>query len=236
MRLIVCNCRIEYEGKINTSLDLGERLILIKPDGSFSLQNDLGYKPLNYMTAPTKIEIDGQLVDLENANIKLSAGSTITVEQLKTGEKLFAEVEGVKLDETLLVADEAVMDRVGSEKDFQHALAMTPEVIEPGLVVLEREKKLQVGIIDIYCRDEQNRTVIVEVKRAVITAADIDQLARYVEEVVEYAPMPREQCRGVLVAPHIMPQAEAILERRGLEYVPVHYQDLAAGLKNNKLF
>src|ERR1022692_1696842 len=101
MRLIICNCRIEYEGKINTSLDLGERLILIKPDGSFSLQNDLGYKPMNYMTTPTKIEIDGLMVDLENANIVLSASSTISVEQLKAGEKLFAEVEEVKHDETL---------------------------------------------------------------------------------------------------------------------------------------
>jgi RecB family endonuclease NucS len=236
MRLIICNCRIEYEGKINTSLDLGERLILIKPDGSFSLQNDAGYKPLNYMTAPTRIEIDGQSLDLENANIRLSAGSTIRVEQMKTGEKLFAEVESVQLDQTLTIHDEVVMTRVGSEKDFQHALAMNPEAMEPGLVVLERERKLQVGIIDIYCRDVQGRVVIVEVKRAVVTAADVDQLARYVEEVVERAPMAREQCRGVLVAPHIMPQAEAILEKRGLEYIQVHYQDVAKDVKENKLF
>lgn len=234
MRLIICDCEVEYEGRVNTSLGLGERLIIFKNDGSFSLHNDNGYKPLNYMTPPTTVWVNDQLIT-EMGKSKIKSGNTIVVRQSKTGEQVTLSINEVKLDRQEIIKDEAVMERVGSEKDFQAALALHPEAIEEGLIVLQREKSLKVGIMDLYCKDKKGKTVIIEVKRAVVTAADVDQLARYVDEVVEEGSLKRSKVRGILVAPKLMPQAEVIMIKRKLEFVPISFGDVS-GEDTSKLF
>src|SRR6266513_2819209 len=79
------------------------------------------------------------------------------------------------------------------------------ETIELGLVVVQRERPTDTGPIDLFCRDAEGRTVVVEVKRTRAVAAHVEQLTRYCERVdldPAYAP-----CRGILVAPGIAPQA-----------------------------
>ena len=60
MRVIVADCSAEYSGRLNASLPLAKRVLLIKADSSLLISSELGsYKPLNWMTAPCTIrEID----------------------------------------------------------------------------------------------------------------------------------------------------------------------------------
>ena len=60
MRVIVADCSAEYSGRLNASLPLAKRVLLIKADSSLLIFSELGsYKPLNWMTAPCTIrEID----------------------------------------------------------------------------------------------------------------------------------------------------------------------------------
>ena len=56
MRVIVADCSAEYSGRLNASLPLAKRVLLIKADSSLLIFSELGsYKPLNWMTAPCTI-------------------------------------------------------------------------------------------------------------------------------------------------------------------------------------
>ena len=53
MRIIVADCSAEYTGRLNASLPVAKRVLLIKADGSVLIFSELGsYKPLNWMVAP----------------------------------------------------------------------------------------------------------------------------------------------------------------------------------------
>ena len=57
MRLIVARCEVRYTGRLTAVLPEALRLIMVKSDGSVMVHADTGgYKPSNWMTAPTVIE------------------------------------------------------------------------------------------------------------------------------------------------------------------------------------
>ena len=68
-------------------------------------------------------------------------------------------------DSRRALADDAVLERDGAERQIPVLLERAPETIEPGLTVLERERFTDVGPVDLFCRDAEGRTVVVEVKR-----------------------------------------------------------------------
>ena len=57
MRLIVAHCSVVYSGRLSTTLPAALRLVVVKSDGSVMIHADHGgYRPDNWMTAPTLIE------------------------------------------------------------------------------------------------------------------------------------------------------------------------------------
>ena len=60
MRLIVARCEVRYSGRLSAVLPEAVRLLILKGDGSVLVHDDAGgYKPLNWMTAPTFIADEG---------------------------------------------------------------------------------------------------------------------------------------------------------------------------------
>ena len=60
MRLIVARCEVTYSGRLSAVLPVAVRLLILKGDGSVLVHDDAGgYKPLNWMTAPTFIADEG---------------------------------------------------------------------------------------------------------------------------------------------------------------------------------
>ena len=202
MRILVARCEIAYHGRAVTRLGAGDRMILFKDDGSLCVHADRGFKPLNYMAGPTTVREDGD---------------TIRVYRPASDETLVILVYEVHSDQTLELADDAVLEHDGAERQWHVLLEKAPEAIEPGLVVLDRERFTDTGPIDLFCRDVDGRTVVVEVKRVRAVAAHVEQLTRYCERVdLDPAHAP---CRGILVAPEIAPQARVMCEARGYTYV-----------------
>ena len=68
------------------------------------------------------------------------------------------------------------------------------------------------------CRDEDDGFVAVEIKR-VGTIDAVEQLTRYLERICR--PSPAGDCRGVLAAQTIKPQARVLAEARGIACVEV---------------
>jgi len=209
VRILVARCEIAYQGRATTRLGAGDRVILFKTDGSLCVHADKGYKPLNYMPGPTTVSQDGDV---------------IRVYRPASDESLVIVLQEVFEDSALDLVDEAMLERDGAERQIHVLLERAPEVIEAGLVVLERERFTDTGPIDLFCRDSDGRTVVVEVKRTRAVAAHVEQLTRYCERVdLDPAHAP---CRGILVAPEIAPQARVMCEARGYVFVELDYDVL----------
>ncbi|HVI17843.1 MAG: endonuclease NucS domain-containing protein [Gaiellales bacterium] len=206
MRILVARCEIAYHGRATTRLEAGDRVILFKDDGSLCVHADRGYKPLNYMAGPTSVTEDSDVIRVYRA---------------ASDETLVIVVHEVLTDERRELLDDAVLEHDGAERQWHLLLERAPEAIEPGLVVLERERFTDTGPIDLFCRDADGRTVVVEVKRTRAVAAHVEQLTRYCERVdLDPAHKP---CRGILVAPEIAPQARVMCEARGLGFVELDF-------------
>src|SRR3954451_11239139 len=137
---------------------------------------------------------------------------------------LASVVHEVLCDARRGLLDDAVLEHDGAERQWHLLLERAPEAIEAGLVVLERERFTDTGPIDLFCRDAEGRTVVVEVKRTRAVAAHVEQLTRYCERIdLDPAHAP---CRGVLVAPEIAPQARVMCDARGFAFTLVDYDVL----------
>jgi RecB family endonuclease NucS len=211
MRILVARCEIAYHGRATTRLGAGDRVILFKDDGSLCVHTDKGYKPLNYMPGPTAVREEGDV---------------IRVYRPASDETLVIVLVDVRSDSTLMLEDGATLEREDAERQIHRLLERAPETIEPGLVVLDRERFTDTGPIDLFCRDAGGHTVVVEVKRTRAVAAHVEQLTRYCERI-DLDPAHRP-CRGILVAPEIAPQAQVMCEARGYACVALDF-DLLKG-------
>ena len=206
MRLIVARCEVSYTGRLSAFLPESVRLLMLKDDGAVLVHADSGgYKPLNWMTPPTVIEDSGELLVIR----KRSGRSEDRLEI-----KLVEVLSDVRHD----MGEAAALEKDGVERDLQLLLADDPTHIAEGLRLVKREWPTDVGPVDLMCRDAEGGWVAVEIKR-IATIDAVEQLCRYLEYIrVDPA---RAQCRGILAAQSVKPQARKLAETRGLACVEV---------------
>ncbi|MCX6410872.1 MAG: endonuclease NucS [Actinobacteria bacterium] len=212
MRVLVARCSIGYSGRLTTRLASGDRIIIFKDDGSVCVHGPKGFKPINYMSGPTVLE--------ETAGL-------ITIRRPATGETLMIEIEEVIADSTHALEDNASLEREGRELELHALLERSPDLIEEGLEVLEREHITDVGPVDFICKDTEGRIVLVEVKRVKAVAAAVEQVVRYREHVEKDATF--AGARAIVLAPEFAPQARNLAERRNVECVTLDVAALYAG-------
>ena len=206
MRLIVARCEVSYSGRLNAFLPESTRLLMLKGDGSVLVHADAGgYKPLNWMTPPTAIESSDGLVV-----VRKRAG--------RSEDRLEIRLLEVLSDVTHDMGEAAALEKDGVERDLQLLLADDPAHVEPGLRLVKREWPTDVGPVDLMCRDEDDSWVAVEIKR-VGTIDAVEQLSRYLECI--RADASRADCRGILAAQQIKPQAVALADQRSIGTVQV---------------
>lgn len=206
MRLIVCRCEARYTGRLDTYLPEALRLVMIKSDGSVMIHADTGgYKPQNWMTPPTTIEEEPGLI-------------TVTKHAGATDDRVEIKVSEVISDVTHDMGEAAALERDGVEAHLQELLAEQPHQCGEGLVLVRREWPTDIGPVDLMCRDDEGGWVAVEIKR-VGTIDAVEQLTRYLERI-RLDPVMAE-CRGVLTAQSIKPQASTLAEGRGISCVEV---------------
>ncbi len=203
MRVIVARCAIGYSGRLVTRLGSGDRVVLFKDDGSVVVHALRGAKPVNYMPGPTVVE---------------ESGDVIAVRRTDSEESLLIVLEEIHSDVGYpQLIDEAILEREGRELEIHQLLALAPDVIEQGLVVVERERPTAVGPVDLVCRDAEGRLALIEVKRVRAVVAAVEQVVRYREQVRE-DPAARD-VRALLVAPDFAPQARVLAAQRNVECV-----------------
>ncbi|HWC27751.1 MAG TPA: endonuclease NucS [Solirubrobacteraceae bacterium] len=206
MRLIVARCEVRYSGRLNAVLPEAVRLLIVKSDGSFLVHTDSGgYKPSNWMTAPTVIEErPGRIV------VRKPAGAS--------EDRLEIDVAEVLSDVVHNMGEAAALEKDGVERDLQEALAAAPRFCGEGFRLVRREWPTDIGPVDLMCRDGDDAWVAVEIKR-IGTIEAVEQLTRYLERIRRDPAM--ASCRGVLAAQSIRPQARVLAAARGLACVEV---------------
>src|SRR3954468_11813366 len=204
MRLVVARCSVDYSGRLTARLPEAVRLLMFKADGSVLVHCDGGgYKPLNWMTAPTAIE---------------EADGAIVVRKLKGEDKLEITLAEVLSDMTVDCDVESGLEKDGVETHLQELLAEQPEWCGEGFRLVRREWPTDIGPVDLMCRDGDDEWVAVEIKR-IGTIDAVEQLTRYLDRLREDPAM--AGCQGVLAAQQIKPQARVLAESRGLRCVEV---------------
>ena len=206
MRLIVARCEVRYSGRLNAVLPQALRLLMVKADGSFMVHADSGgYKPSNWMTAPTVIEEEpGRIVVRKRAN--------------GTEDRLEIDISEIVSDVVHDMGEAAALEKDGVERDLQEALAAAPQFCGEGFRLVRREWPTDIGPVDLMCRDVQDAWIAVEIKR-VATIDAVEQLTRYLERIRLDPAM--ASCRGILAAQSIKPQARILAQARGLACVEV---------------
>jgi endonuclease len=210
MRLIVARCAVDYTGRLTAHLPEALRLIVVKADGSVLVHADAGgYKPLNWMTPPTVIaEEPGRIV----------------VRKRKGEDQLEIALAEVLSDVThAMDFDAARLEKDGVEAHLQAALAGAPERCGEGFRLVRREWPTDIGPVDLMCRDTDDGWIAVEIKR-VGTIDAVEQLARYLERI--RLDPGKADCRGVLAAQVVKPQARVLAEARGIDWVEVDLEEL----------
>jgi RecB family endonuclease NucS len=206
VRLVVARCEVRYTGRLNAFLPEATRLLVFKSDGSVLVHSDVGgFKPLNWMTPPTVIEEEpGSIVVRKRA--------------ARSEDRLEIRVAEVLSDVSHEMGEAAGLEKDGVEAHLQEELAAQPEALGEELRLVRREWPTDIGPVDLMCRDAEGGSVAVEVKR-IATIDAVEQLGRYLERI--RADPAVADCRGVLAALQVKPQARTLAEARGIRCVEV---------------
>ena len=201
--VVAGSCYMEYEGRAASSSTPGDVLVIIKPDGSVLVHGARGYKPLNWQPDTSHISASTREGELIVTAIRRSPREVLLVR--------CASVEGA-----LFISNpvEGAFWLYLNEAEIRDAIAEDPELIGEELRIVDVEKPVDPGFVDLYAVDSQGRLVVIEVKRVKAGEQAVRQLLRYMEH---FKPK-LAHVRGILVAPDITDNARTLLERSGLEY------------------
>jgi hypothetical protein len=204
MLLIVGSCTVDYVGRASSKLSLGERVLLIKPDGSTLIHRPRDYAPVNWQPP-------GALFRTRLTNGKLH----LRVYRRKEGEVLEITFERILLVAVLHLVDSGEFHLYASEEDMKRALLLEPSLLEEGFKPIEAEKPVEPGFVDILGIDRKGTLTVVEIKRRAADRGAVLQLKSYVDAMK--AETGRE-VRGILVAPSLAKGTQSLIAALGLEF------------------
>ncbi|WP_248895194.1 endonuclease NucS [Haloplanus halobius] len=200
-------CTVEYDGRASSSLGPGDRLLVLKPDGSALVHTDEKRTPVNWQ--PPGCDHFASVRDgrLRVRSVRRSPDELLDVR--------FDRVHHLAAYD---VTDPDELDLQGSEADLKDHVVDHPERIEPGFEPLATERETAAGPMDIFGEDSEGTPVVVELKRRRVGPDAVGQLRRYVDalgrELGDGQPI-----RGILVAPSVTDRAATLLDREDLEFV-----------------
>src|SRR3989338_9277567 len=93
------------------------------------------------------------------------------------------------------------------EKELENKLEKNLNRIEPGLNLVERQKKVDIGIIDLFCKDRNDKYIIIKLKIKANTNA-IVQLVKYNMALIKNI-FNKKRLRAILVAPKLSKSVKA---------------------------
>ncbi|WP_458186134.1 endonuclease NucS [Haladaptatus sp. NG-WS-4] len=200
-------CTVEYDGRAESHLGPGDRLLVLKPDGTALVHTESGQKPANWQPP-------GGTFETELNDERLLVRST----RPNPDESLDVHFDHVVQVSSFDVTDAKELSLAGTEEDLRQRILEDPDLVERGFTPLATERQTAAGAIDIYGKDATGTTMVVELKRRRVGPDAVGQLRRYVDALQRDLHAGAE-IRGVLVAPSVTERARRMLAESGLEFV-----------------
>jgi RecB family endonuclease NucS len=205
MLTMVGDCQVNYRGRARSILDWGERLYIIKQDGTILVHRPSMREPINWQPA-------GSITEFTQTKNQL----IIRSRHIKPPEKMKVTFRKILSITCSMLQDHANLVISGMEMDVVNDIIKNPDIIEEGLRVCKREKHVKSGKIDVYCFDKNHIPVIIEVKRSMATISSVHQLRMYVTDIKH--DFKGAEVRGILCAPHVPDMVKHLLADYGLEW------------------
>ena len=231
MRIIVADCSAEYTGRLQATLPMARRVLLIKADNSLLIFSELGsYKPLNWMASPCTItDITPDYADDDPATEVPQ--KVIRAAATKSTDILEVTLQHIYSDETYDLGEDPGLIKDGVEDHLQRYLAEQIERIGEGTTLVRREYPTAIGPVDIMAVDANGVHVAIEIKRH--GGIDgVEQLTRYCE-LLNRDPL-LAPVRGIFAAQTITPQARTLATDRGFECLLLDYDEMR-GVEDDSL-
>ena len=202
--IVVGNCRVKYAGRASSTLEPGERMLVVKADGALLVHRPVGYEPVNWQPAGSifHVQIKGESLEIRGV-------------RQKPRESVTLMFDSVFLVSSLNLVDSGEFILNASEYDMHKAVLLKPSLLEEGFKPISYEKHIEPGFVDIYGEDKNGKLVVVEVKRKTAGKEAVLQLARYIEAVKTKA---NRKVRGILAAPRLGKDMQRLLATLGLEF------------------
>ena len=218
--IMVGNCWVDYKGRASSKLEPGERIVIIKEDGSVLVHRPNGYEPVNWQPAGCMFQ----------THLK---GNTLRVRAVrhKPSESVNISFDHVYVIFAMKLIDRGVFSLHASESDMQRAILLEPSLMEEGFVPISYEKKVEPGFVDVYGMDRDGRLVVIELKRRTAGRDAALQLAKYVDCIKTVA---QKELRGVLVAPRLAKGVKTLLTSLGLEFKALEPKKCAEVLRRSE--
>ncbi len=206
--LIVGDCMIDYRGRARSFLDWGERVIMIKQDGTVLVHQPVLREPVNWQPSGSKTEFN-----VVNDQLILKSHHT------RPPEKMKINFRNIQIISVSSLRDKAEINISGMEADVVNKIISNPGHIEEGLRISKREKHVKSGIIDLFCYDKNHVPVVIEVKRSLANISAVHQMRMYVNDLKK--DVHAAKVRGILCAPRIPDMVKKLLTEYGLEWKEV---------------
>lgn len=211
---VAARCVIDYQGRAESRLPIGSRLIMFKPDGTLIVHTNAKLKPVNWQP-PGCVFVAGMA----------GARVVLTATRDKPKETVRIELHDILSIVSLDLDDHQGFELDGTEDDLQAFLATQPHLVEQGFKFWSRERASGRGPMDLYGQDAAGRRVVVEVKRRAAGVKEADQLRRYVERE-RSARGGEDTVRGILIAPAVSEKARKYLDELHLEYREIDWEKM----------
>ena len=218
--VLVGNCWVDYHGRASSRLEAGERIVMVKNDGSVLVHRAGGYEPVNWQ--PPGCYFQTRIV-----------GDILQVRAVRRQprESVHIFFDRMFLAAALSLIDAGEFSLYASEEDMQKAILAHPSLIGADFKPISYEKKVEPGFVDVYGIDSAGRFVVVEIKRKTAGREAALQLARYVEAI---RGMVNREVRGILAAPSIAKGVQRLLASLGLDYKALDPKKCAEILQRTK--
>ncbi|MFT4882415.1 MAG: RecB family endonuclease NucS [Natronomonas sp.] len=199
-------CTVEYDGRAASMLGPGDRLVVLKPDGTALVHTDEGQQPVNWQPPGC------------DHSVSVEEGLVVRSERETPPETLLVEFEGVAHAAAYDGSDPKELSLSGTEADLKQRVLAEPELVEAGFEPRATERETPAGAVDVFGVDADGNRVVLELKRRRVGPDAVSQLNRYVDALARDLHADAV-VRGVLVAPSVTDRARRLLAERGLEFV-----------------
>ena len=218
--LVIGDCWVNYTGRASSKLEPGERILIIKEDGSVLVHRSVGYEPVNWQPPGCVFHVQVTDNSLE-----------IRAVRRKPTESVAVFFDKIHMVSALNLVDSGEFSLYASEEDMQKAILLEPSLVEEGFKPTSYEKKVEPGFVDIYGVDKDGNFVVVEIKRKTAGNEAVLQLAKYVDAIKNRV---NRKVRGILVAPSIAKGVQRLLATLELDFKALDPKKCAGILKRSK--